>query len=139
MAHKYYLYTVTGSGPFPTDMLRYDRCWPAEERPLPRGYSWAEDPDSKTPIEHRVQVVGLVPPHRGRWESFGWRCGPIERIDGWSPPTKKLAAERMRDAEEILRAELERGRPSKGGVRRALEALEDQERRSPRTRQGGKG
>jgi len=59
---------VTGSGPFPLDMLRYDSCWPA--RP--------EDVIALLSKEQRTVLIarwscsktgGWKP---ARWQSFGW-------------------------------------------------------------------
>lgn len=59
-------FTVEGSGVFPYDMLRYDRCWPAHE-----------SPDSvqigRTSRPRQVTLRGLQPATVGRWESFGWK------------------------------------------------------------------
>lgn len=57
-------FTVTGSGAFPLDMLRYDRCWPKHEAQTSR----------LLPQHDRREVVmeGLRAPTVARWASFGW-------------------------------------------------------------------
>lgn len=71
------IFAVEGEGVFPTDMLRYDRCYPLTES------------DSYTMESHN----GMLEPHRrvllccddarprtpteGRWESFGWKVTPL--------------------------------------------------------------
>lgn len=65
-------FTVRGTGLFPFDMLRYDRCYPA------RG----EDVSLLTLVDGRaVTLVCVRPtkldaeevPSKMRWASFGWR------------------------------------------------------------------
>lgn len=65
---RYYLYTywVTGSGMFPTDMLRHDSAWPA-------------DPESAEKLGNErfdtkvsVRVRSYMTPTTDRWLSFGW-------------------------------------------------------------------
>lgn len=70
-ARYLYTYTVMGSHDFPTDMLRYDSCWPASEQdsvqlnPHPRTETYRST--------RYVTVTGLKEPTDGRWQSFGWR------------------------------------------------------------------
>lgn len=59
-------FAVEGSGEFPIDMLRYDRCWPAAEAQVP--YLTA----SRSGRRH-VLLTGLQEPTQARWQSFGWR------------------------------------------------------------------
>jgi hypothetical protein len=87
-------FTVQGTGPFPIDMLRYDRCWPAEEQSTlilarscaPR--SCACDPDQ--PCAHEslwdcgrcweIQLCTEGPgPTVDRWRSFGWAVTVMPR------------------------------------------------------------
>jgi hypothetical protein len=80
MASKRYFvrFTVEGSGIFPLDMLRYDRCYPRSEN------------DANTAQDGRVRrQVELLAPNRaeaywqptaGRWESFGWKVLKWERV-----------------------------------------------------------
>lgn len=72
-------YTVTGSGPFPIDMLRYDSAWPKSEmdshlvsmtrdnegyfRPRTVTLETWNSPD-------RAPIARVTPE---RWESFGWK------------------------------------------------------------------
>jgi hypothetical protein len=62
---------VEGSGAFPIDMLRYDRCVPFDERD-----SYAiTDEDSDTTrrvwlIRYAIEEQRLTP---DRWKSFTWR------------------------------------------------------------------
>ncbi len=72
-------FTVEGSGEFPLDMLRYDKCWPMRcidvdkiEQPL-GGWS-----------TRRVRLVthvrtGQSWPTIDRWRSFGWRVIETDR------------------------------------------------------------
>jgi len=70
MTDKYFSvrFTVEGSGRFPLDMLRYDRCCP-------------EDQSDSGRMEARgLRKINLIrftpekgrPPQAMRWASFGW-------------------------------------------------------------------
>lgn len=69
-------FTVRGTGAFPLDMLRYDRCYPgtgqdsyAAER-VDRG---EREVTLATAIASRAENY----PTTGRWESFGWKVVAI--------------------------------------------------------------
>jgi len=68
-AHRF-LFTVEGSGSFPIDMLRYDRCWPANEGS--DSYAIETHPTAK---RRRIvlETQNELAPTNGRWESFGWK------------------------------------------------------------------
>jgi hypothetical protein len=57
-------FAVVGSGDFPHDMLRYDKCWPASEG--------ASRLIGETGRLRRVEMKGLREPTARRWYSFGW-------------------------------------------------------------------
>lgn len=66
-------FTVTGSGQFPIDMLRYDRCCPEREEDSSHIISSLESPVG----EHSVQIIKFAEnrqwrPTAARWKSFGW-------------------------------------------------------------------
>jgi hypothetical protein len=66
-----WFYSVQGSGSFPIDMLRYDRCWPASEGSDSAGIYYSHalgDNESRT-----VCLIGIDQPTERRWESFGWK------------------------------------------------------------------
>ena len=74
------IFTVTGTGEFPFDMLRYDRCFPEDSEsagamntPLMRDYS---KPRSVT--LRRDNVSKNTRPTRDRWSSFGWTVGSVD-------------------------------------------------------------
>ena len=77
-------FTVVGRGRFPTDMLRYDACFPVGGGSA----SNIADCDSNTMMEdRRVTLCRYTASKRDsgnvterRWESFGWRVdvGTIE-------------------------------------------------------------
>ena len=80
-ATKVYLFrfTVEGSGWFPTDMLRYDSCWPEvepEARSIGRG---PEDQGKRTITLKRASINGSGPTVE-RWRSFGWTVTDVEAI-----------------------------------------------------------
>jgi hypothetical protein len=62
-------FTVTGSGQFPMDMLRYDCCWPASETES-RLVAVVADHGAGTPVD--IKLKGLKVPTFARWRSFGW-------------------------------------------------------------------
>lgn len=79
-ASKVYVFhfTVEGSGSFPSDMLRYDSCFPVSET---EARSIARD-DATGRRTIRLQRVGSNTngPTERRWESFGWHvtaCEPV--------------------------------------------------------------
>ncbi len=71
-------YTVTGSGRFPLDMLRYDYSWvhPAEDY---RG----REPRSHTVYRYVGTKTDREYPTDRRWESFGWTVSDVdyEKVD----------------------------------------------------------
>lgn len=73
MTHYTHEATVSGSGEFPFDMLRYDACFPATEaetgRMMERGVR-----------DVRVRAMSTnkhAPWTTPRWESFGWRVTTV--------------------------------------------------------------
>ncbi len=78
MACKLYEFTVEGRGFFPTDMLRYDACWPMTQddvcrlvMPSIRG----PEPSEKV----KVRLASHRAPTPDRWASFGWTMTAQER------------------------------------------------------------
>lgn len=71
-AEKFYElhFTVEGSGDFPTDMLRYDQCFP-KDSPDARAIL-----DSESDGRRSVHLIGRNStdyyPTVDRWRSFGW-------------------------------------------------------------------
>ena len=61
-------YEVTGSGAFPTDMLRYDQCYPDDTN---SANNMLDEKRSRTCI-----MRSLKRPTVGRWNSFMWGVGP---------------------------------------------------------------
>ena len=62
-------FVVEGSGEFPFDMLRYDACYPLNERD-----SYKLRSSSDVQCRRRVVLKSLNhPTTSGRWESYGWR------------------------------------------------------------------
>jgi hypothetical protein len=67
----FFTFTVEGAGEFPMDMLRYDRCFPRNEK----------DANAAQDRERGRRQVELTRPHceaywtptEGRWQSFGWK------------------------------------------------------------------
>jgi len=66
-----YFTVSTTRDEFPTDMLRYDRCWPqtSDDAVLMQPMRRVQRPG--TPRE--IRMVGLRPPTRERWTTFGWQ------------------------------------------------------------------
>lgn len=65
-----YCFTVEGSGEFPFDMLRHDRCWPASQdqvvglAPHLRSTLYGE--------RRRIELRSHSEPTEARWRSFSW-------------------------------------------------------------------
>ncbi len=64
-----YVYTVTGRGMFPFDMLRYDQCWPSDSESAAR-MDISRDLRS-------IQLSSYSQPTIGRWTSFLWSVGHL--------------------------------------------------------------
>ena len=72
---------VVGSGPFPVDMLRYDKCYPDTERDATAIVHSVKI----LPLEDRPTSVDVVQQHLSvrpnwtpeRWATFGWTLGEL--------------------------------------------------------------
>jgi hypothetical protein len=60
---------VQGSGEFPIDMLRYDRCVPRTEVDSHFISKRTDPPRIVCLIRYSVNVIGAT---KDRWKSFGW-------------------------------------------------------------------
>lgn len=72
-------FDVTGSWPFPVDMLRYDRCTPSTEgdshvimQTIRHDSADIVDGTPRVRVLAQGKPRNWTPTH-GRWESFGWR------------------------------------------------------------------
>ena len=77
----YYRFYVEGQGPFPIDMLRYDRAWPDSE---PDAYSISRTFDHYLPPKGTSRAIRLAMfdnhgPTVGRWDSFGWKVTEVTK------------------------------------------------------------
>lgn len=79
-------YEVTGNGPFPFDMLRYDGAWPTHESQthkfeVPFSAIRSKEAYSEWRNEPRtVSITGIKEPTIERWRTFGWTVSePIRR------------------------------------------------------------
>ncbi len=77
---KVYTYTVFGVGPFPTDMLRYDSCYPANESDAARMSEYMKGFE-RLKEGRTIKMRSHYPPTIGRWNSFGWK---VDNIQEWS-------------------------------------------------------
>lgn len=70
---KRFHYQVSGQRPFPIDMLRYDRAFPAHEEDshLIESTMRYENENKLT-----VSIVGMEKPNEARWRSMGWQVQP---------------------------------------------------------------
>lgn len=71
-------FTVTGSGDFPFDMLRYDECWPYQSEDA---VSVGSTPQISGGAHFKRRSVRLMTnnphaPTAGRWSSFTWKAEP---------------------------------------------------------------
>lgn len=88
-ACKRYTYTVTGTYPFPVDMLRYDNAYPAPNSDFSvismgrldyREYYRKFREDNPTGLPRfSVRLASHNEPTKDRWLSFGWSVGELQR------------------------------------------------------------
>ena len=71
-------FTVTGSGDFPIDMLRYDMAWPATSDEAEKIFG-VEGHRSLRKRSIRMGCAMHEGPTIGRWSSFGWTVGDADR------------------------------------------------------------
>lgn len=80
-----YEFEVSGRYPFPTDMLRYDACFPLHPGDVSRveaainGRFNQREGEGHTQRFTIILVSYLKEPTVGRWRSFGWGCELIEK------------------------------------------------------------
>lgn len=74
MAIRIKYFAVIGSGAFPMDMLRYDRCWPVDSNDAANLTDYNSSVDLS--LKRRAVVLGTVADRNtpDRWSSFGWTC-----------------------------------------------------------------
>lgn len=71
-------FKVTGTMAFPTDMLRYDHCWPRNESEVGLFRDSIDVHREVRTIELARHVTGAKDlPTFGRWESFGWKVSDV--------------------------------------------------------------
>lgn len=94
-------YTVTGSGTFPDDMLRYDNAYPLSEEDVTVAFGDRARHGRRLP-QRSVRIIQFVRtlkdrPTVGRWNSFGW--GVTEINVARKKPTHEhvAAASALRD------------------------------------------
>jgi hypothetical protein len=61
------VFTVTGRGTFPLDMLRYDSCWPYSSEDV-----FKMESDAREQRSIRLVTGSDHSPTIGRWNSFMW-------------------------------------------------------------------
>lgn len=84
-------FAVVGRGAFPTDMLRYDGCFPAQEvdsYAMQFTYCFHEDTNNLEPrvvwLRRLVRDGSKVMPTSDRWSSLGWYV--VEpSLQSWTP------------------------------------------------------
>lgn len=81
MAKDRHVFTVEGRGEFPTDMLRYDACWPygsADAAAILQSIVVAERGVGSETRRINLSTDWRPAPTVGRWDSFGWRVVPTD-------------------------------------------------------------
>jgi len=81
---RYFL--VRGKGPFPHDMLRYDRAWALTGVDSLDHESWRQPWRSVVCATRETRVC----PSTERWESFGWECEVLDKAPEWLDQAKEL-------------------------------------------------
>lgn len=82
-------FTVRGVNIFPTDMLRYDRCYPASGSDT-SNIDWSFNPQDRVDYRKKGEQFEVTLIHQGenllwsptagRWSSFGWTVTGNERL-----------------------------------------------------------
>lgn len=83
MKIKTFRFTVRGTYPFPTDMLRYDQAYPRSEQDSYKiRDSISRELEGPIDIELAVKIVDrrFWEPTNARWESFGWTVVKTEEV-----------------------------------------------------------
>lgn len=72
---KIYKFTVTGHGPFPFDMLRYDKCYPDTSEDVVK----MDKPTPRLGLDPRSVNMSSTAgaPTAERWSSFGWTVNAL--------------------------------------------------------------
>ncbi len=60
---------VMGRGPFPLDMLRYERCWPTDQASVE---IIRNSPNTDDLLQVSLSMIGDHQPTPARWNSYGW-------------------------------------------------------------------
>ncbi|AFU86775.1 hypothetical protein D869_gp139 [Caulobacter phage CcrRogue] len=118
MAQEYQTYTVKGSWPFPTDMLRYDDAKPAtvfaSETINRLSGDYAPSRESiRDEVEIRLIRIKRGLPAIDRWESFGWKVVNGDEDTQYAiavrnpPPLEPTPYEKLRAAVKDVIAELD--------------------------------
>ena len=71
-------FIVRGEGPFPHDMLRYDKAWALTGIDDPRQQSWRQ-PQRSVICATRENLCPTV----DRWHTFGWGCEILDELPEW--------------------------------------------------------
>lgn len=74
-----YTYIVTGKGHFPTDMLRYDRCWPEDGEAVVSMGARPDDTEGFFDVIRVIRLASVRPPTAERWAGFGWTVREIRK------------------------------------------------------------
>ena len=69
---QYVKFTVTGSGYFPVDMLRYDACFPRTSQDVSTMLKQG-GPNAEHMVFRTVEMNSYQQPTLDRWASFGWK------------------------------------------------------------------
>jgi len=66
-----YEFQIKWYGAFPLDMLRYDRCWPVDQKSVEEISFACSGEYDLVYTEHTATLASLQRPTVGRWKSFG--------------------------------------------------------------------
>lgn len=87
MALRVKYFAVIGSGAFPMDMLRYDRCWPVNSDDAANLTDYSNN-DGKPLVRRAVALATIADRvESARWSSFGWTASSLftdhTRVNDW--------------------------------------------------------
>ncbi len=80
MAKKICIFTVQGAYQFPIDMLRYDCCYPQQQKDIVTIERSLANAEQASPFKVTLASQLIHNPTKDRWASFGWQVTDVTMI-----------------------------------------------------------
>lgn len=77
---RFFRFEVTSAYPFPADMLRYDRCWPADSITAQQIEASHDLEQNTGVVTYHLEGWSAFGPTRKRWESFMFVVDNVEEV-----------------------------------------------------------